>query len=194
MMDASEHNTVSASDKRYSDVNWVFDYLAHGRFEWYGDVIRLFVSRAGIDFAGKSVADIGCGLGVALRYISYNYGADNLWGFDYSKEALKWARRVLPSATFKKHDIEKPLNMKFDVIISLEVLEHLHKPELGYKNMMDTLVDGGTAFLTVPDAKLDSFGGHINHWTLEEFREFTGAKHMGQLDDMLLAIVVREES
>lgn len=193
MIDPYEHNTVGNSDARYSDVNWVFDYLAHGRFEWYGDIIKRFVLQTGIDFAGKRIADFGCGLGVALRYISYNYGVDSLWGFDYSNEALKWARKVLPSATFKKHDLEKPINMKFDVIISLEVLEHLHKPELCYKNMMDTLVDGGTAFLTVPDAGYGKWPGHINHWRLDEFREFLGAKYIGRLADVLLAIVVKEE-
>lgn len=192
MIDAYEHNTADNFDKLYADVHWVFDYLAHGRFEWYGDVIKNFVLQTGIDFAGKSVADIGCGLGIALRYISYNYGPDSLWGFDYSKEALKWARKVLPTATFKKHNIEKPFNMKFDVIIALEVLEHLPKPELCYKNMLDALADGGMAFLTVPDGKVDRWEGHINRWTLEEFREFAGAKYVGRLDDVLLAIVVKE--
>ena len=189
---AEEYNTASSFDKLYSDVNWVFDYLAHGRFEWYGEVIQNFVLQTGIDFAGKSVADIGCGLGVALRYIDYNYDPDSVWGFDYSEEALKWARRVLPTATFKKHNIEKPFNMKFDVIMSLETLEHLPKPELCYKNMMDALVDGGTAFLTVPDARFGRWEGHIGNWTLEEFREFTGAEYIGRLDDVLLAIVVKE--
>jgi 2-polyprenyl-3-methyl-5-hydroxy-6-metoxy-1,4-benzoquinol methylase len=194
MMDAYEHNTASNMDKLYSDVHWVFEYVAHGRFEWYGEVIKHFVLQTGIDFAGKRIADFGCGLGIALRYISYNYGADSLWGFDYSKEALKWARKVLPTATFKKHDLEKPINMKFDVIISLETLEHLHNPELGYKNMMDTLVDGGVAFLTVPDCKLFKYAGHINNWTFDEFREFANTKYIGRLDDILLAIVVKEES
>jgi len=192
MIDPYEHNTASNSDKRYADINWVFGYLAKGRLEWYGEVIEIFVLQSGIDFAGKSVADIGCGLGLALRHIDYSYGPDSLWGFDFSKEALKWARRVLPNATLKKHDIEKPLNMKFDVIISLETLEHLHKPELCYKNMMDALVDGGTAFLTVPDGRHGRWEGHINNWTLEEFREFTGAEYIGRLDDVLLAIVVKE--
>lgn len=192
--EAFKHNTPENIDSLFGDINYVIEYLLHGRLQWYGEVIDIFVDRAGVDLTGKRIADVGCATGHALKYIHGNHNPAALFGFDYSKEALKWARKVLPEAKFKFHDLDNPLKEKFDLIMAFEVFEHLYHPELVLANLLDALEDGGMLFLTVPDGETDGFYGHINFWTIDEFKSFCDAEYIGQLDDVLLAIVVKEES
>jgi len=192
--DGLQHNMPEAYDGRYADINFVFSYLSDGRLQWYGEVIEAFVEKSGIDLTGKRIADVGCGLGNALRYIYNNYDPGELFGFDFSKAALEWARQVLPEAKFKVHDLDNPLKGKYDVIMALEVFEHLCNPELVLQNLLDSLNDGGMLFVTVPDGKTDGWFGHINFWTMSELEEFFGTKHVGQLDDILLGVVIKEQA
>ena len=187
-----KHNTSENIDRLFGNINNVFGYLSYGRLQWYGTVIDIFIDQSGIDLTGKCIADVGCATGHALKYIHDEYNPGDLFGFDYSKAVLKWARQVLPEAKFKFHDLDNPLKKKFDVIMALEVFEHLYNPELVLANLLDALEVGGMLFLTVPDGETDDyFFGHINFWTMDEFESFCGAKHIGQLDDILLAVVVK---
>lgn len=193
MSEAHEHNTPENMDALYSDINYVFSYVGRGgRLEWYEQAVDSFIELTAIDLTSKRVADAGCATGHALRHVYTAYHPAEAWGFDYSKEALKWARKILPEGKFRFHHLEKPLKEKFDLIISFEVFEHLYNPELVLKNLLDALEDGGMLFLTVPDADQWRWGLHINHWTLDEFEAFCGAKHIGRLGDTLLAVVVKE--
>ena len=189
---ALEHNTPENIDALFSDINYVIRYLSCGRLEWYGTVIRKFVEKSKIDLDGKRIADAGCATGNALRYIYDKHNPGELFGFDYSAEALKWARMVLPEATFVVHDLENPIEMKFDLVLCFQTLEHLRRPKLVLDNLLDTLEDGGMLFLTVPDGAIDGFALHINRWTISELEEFIGEKHIGRLGDVLMGIVIKE--
>ncbi len=192
-VEALEHNLHENVNELWADLNNVYKYLTDGRLGWYGEVIEAFIKNAGVDFTGKKIADVGCATGNALRYIHDKYAPDSLTGFDYSENALKWARMLLPDAKFKEHDIEKPLRMKFDVILSFQTLEHLRQPERALSNLRAALKVDGVLLLTVPDGAVDGFFGHINRWTMNEFVEFTGAQHVGYIDDVLLAVVAKEK-
>ena len=72
----------------------------------------------------KSVVDVGCGLGTWLE-IFLDQGIDDILGIDGSwvnTELLK-----IPEEKFFKFDLKNPLfiDRKFDLAISLEVIEHL---------------------------------------------------------------------
>ena len=192
-MNAIEHNLPENVNNWLGDLNNVYKYLSGGRLQWYGEVIEAFIKNAGVDFAGKKIADVGCAAGNALRYIHDKHSPGSLTGFDRSSKVLRWARYLLPDATFKTHDIEKPLKMKFDIILSLQVLEHLNHPKRALSNLMDALNAGGMLLLTVPDGMTDGWVGHINRWTMKEFVEFTGAQHMGHLDDVLMVAVEKKK-
>ena len=191
-LEAIEHNSQENLNMLWDDLNYVYKYLSNGRYEWYQTIIDSFIKVTGIDLSGKRIADAGCASGNALRYIHDNHSPDSLTGFDFSPNALMWARLLLPNAAFITHDIEKPLKMKFDVIMCFQTLEHLSQPGLALENLMDALEDGGSLFLTVPDGATDSYVGHINRWTMPEFEKFAGAQHIGQLDNVILAVVVKE--
>lgn len=72
----------------------------------------------------KSILDVGCGLGTWLA-VSKDLGVEDITGVDGD-----WVNRDLleiKNDDFINHDLNKPLNLnkKFDLVISLEVAEHI---------------------------------------------------------------------
>lgn len=75
----------------------------------------------------KSIVDFGCGLGSWLRVFK-DSGIDKILGLDgYWVDRTKIETSVIDN--FKEVDLEKEIKLKekFDLAISLEVAEHLHK-------------------------------------------------------------------
>lgn len=71
----------------------------------------------------KRVVDVGCGNGDWLS-VFMRHGVEEVLGVDFhSGETLR-----IPGDKFLKADLEQPLNIdsQFDLVMSLEVAEHLH--------------------------------------------------------------------
>lgn len=86
-----------------------------------------------INFSKKSVLDLGFGRGEALKY-AFEHGAKTLVGVDFSKPAIQIARSFLKThhvpARLYYSDLIKFLKdnngrQKFDLIILLDVIEHI---------------------------------------------------------------------
>jgi SAM-dependent methyltransferase len=76
------------------------------------------------DLAPASVVDVGCGTGALLEALR-DRGCD-VFGFEYSKVALAYCRQRNLAVT--KFDLEKDTLSSartFDVVVSMEVAEHL---------------------------------------------------------------------
>jgi len=85
-----------------------------------------------------SVLDAGCGEGFVLGRISRTKGIKRLVGVDISSKVLKTAKKAVPSAKYQKMDITNlkfPTN-SFDLVLALEVLEHLKNPEDGLREIV----------------------------------------------------------
>jgi 2-polyprenyl-6-hydroxyphenyl methylase/3-demethylubiquinone-9 3-methyltransferase len=81
------------------------------------------------------ILDAGCG-GGALVNTLYQLGYKNVYGFDASTSGIELAKRTFPHITdrFFNHDVYEPnlpspVPQKYDVIISMEVIEHLYSPK-----------------------------------------------------------------
>ncbi|HIH37836.1 methyltransferase domain-containing protein [Candidatus Woesearchaeota archaeon] len=74
---------------------------------------------------GKSVADVGCGVGSWLLAFQ-EQGIHDYLGIDHPRVQKEI---IIPPEKFYPHDLTRPLrlNRKFDIAISLEVAEHLPK-------------------------------------------------------------------
>jgi SAM-dependent methyltransferase len=74
----------------------------------------------------KSVVDVGCATGEFL-YVFYKNGVKDILGID--GEWLKGKKLLIPKKFFLPLDLEKPLKIEreFDLVICLEVAEHLSK-------------------------------------------------------------------
>ncbi len=72
----------------------------------------------------KSVCDVGCGVGTWLRAFS-DYGVDVISGFDGAY--VNTDQLQIPMKSFQAKDLNLPFSVdnRFDLVISLEVAEHL---------------------------------------------------------------------
>lgn len=97
-----------------------FEWLQEGARESAREVVPLVQEVVG----ARSVVDIGCGIGVWLS-VFQEHGAEVIEGVDGP-----WVQRdrlCIPSASFTAVDLEQPLRLdrRFDLVVSLEVAEHL---------------------------------------------------------------------
>ncbi|XEC93657.1 class I SAM-dependent methyltransferase [Paenibacillus tarimensis] len=113
----------------------------------------------------QSVIDVGCGLGAWLS-VFQEYGVQQIFGVDGAH--IDPSMLKIPQNRFSAVDLEKPFhsNAKFDLVVSLEVAEHL--PVASARTFIDSLVKLGPAVLfsaAIP------FQGGLNHIN-EQWPEF----------------------
>ncbi|HBL25193.1 MAG TPA: SAM-dependent methyltransferase [Deltaproteobacteria bacterium] len=121
-------------------------HSASQAFLW--PIVRDFLPR--LDKA--RILDIGCGPGNQARSLA-DLGYDVV-GIDISAEAVAEAQRHVPEGCFHVADVyDLPCSVlegKFDVVIALEVIEHLYHPGRLLQAADGCLRPGGTLILSTP--------------------------------------------
>lgn len=116
-------------------------------------------------FRPASVLDIGCGFGHWLKVFK-NYGTREVLGVDGDYVLPEHRSKFLESGEFLPYDLTKELNLnrRFDLVLSLEVAEHI--PESSADAFVKTLVNHGD--LIVFSAAIPFQGGqnHLNEKSL----------------------------
>ncbi|MEM2105605.1 MAG: class I SAM-dependent methyltransferase [Candidatus Bathyarchaeia archaeon] len=90
-----------------------------------------------LDGRGKSALDVGCAFGYGVSLLaSLGYEAV---GVDVSKFGVAQAKKRNSENEFVVCDVQQnlPFKNKFDLVICLEVLEHLQNPLIALQNMYD---------------------------------------------------------
>lgn len=139
---------------------------------------------------GKKVLDAGCGDG-RLCFELKEIGAE-ITGVDFSERALDFARVFSPNVSFVNTDLKTlALQKKFDIVILMEVLEHLIPKERDnvIKNIANLLKPGGKLVVTVPTTNVPMPEKHYEHFTREtlsnvwsesfDMQEVVGHERMG---------------
>lgn len=117
----------------------------------------------------RSVLDVGCGNGVWLSAFR-DAGADDIFGID--GDYLDPSALVVPPERFRTHDLKESFDLgrRFDLVVSLEVAEHL--PPDGEDDFVRDLTRHGDVVLF--SAAVPGQGGwhHVNerwqsHWSLK---------------------------
>lgn len=85
----------------------------------------------------KTALDAGCGEGLVIKKISSLLPDLKIDGLDISSQSIDMAKRLLPSHVFFVGNIGKmPLaDNSYDLVMALEVLEHLLQPTLALKEI-----------------------------------------------------------
>jgi O-antigen biosynthesis protein len=114
---------------------------------------------AGQYAAGKWVLDAGCGAGQGSTYLA-GHGAAYVVGVDISPEATAFAqgRSALNNLAFGSMDVTR-LGFRsgsFDMVTSIEVIEHLIDPEQYVADMRRLLKEGGYLVLSTPNKLITS--------------------------------------
>lgn len=144
--------------------------------------------------------DLGCGNG-SIAELLHQQGY-SVVGIDPSEDGVRIAKEKYPHLTIDQGSAYDDLANaygQFDVVVSLEVVEHVYSPRDYAKTIYDLLVPGGIAILSTPyhgylknvalavTGKLDSHftvlwdNGHIKFWsirTLTKLLEETGFKNI----------------
>ena len=107
----------------------------------------------------KSILDVGCGNGTWLK-VCERIGIENFLGID--GDYIQKENLLIPFENFKAYDLRQPFNLhtKYDLVISLEVAEHL--PETSADAFVESLTKHGQIILF--SAAIPEQGGfmHLN--------------------------------
>ena len=131
-------------------------YLTHDKFEGFIEMMN--ENRTG----SQKILDIGCGNGWLSTL--YRLPGDEMHGIDISALNVERARSRGVRAIL--HNVENGLPYEdsfFDIIICVDVLEHLFFPEKVVKEMHRVLKAGGILIIGVPN--LYCLRNRIEMWT-----------------------------
>jgi len=125
----------------------------------------------------KHVVDVGCDIGWGTDYLIAR-GGSMVVGGDVSKQALKHGAlhyRRVPFLCFDAQHIPL-ISTSFDVVVSIEVIEHLQRPEDFLQECRRILRDGGLLVCSTPNKEVVSPGFekpfypfHVKEFTIAEF-------------------------
>lgn len=179
----TEYGSANLSKWEYSGA------LYQKHLELYLDAMSSLLQRT----RARKVLDAGCGEGVVYRAMRKR-GFDGEWtGLDLSAEAIDFARRQSPEATWLVGSVvEMPFPARsFDLVFSSQVLEHLPAPEIPFREMarcanhwllLSVPHEPLFRFLTWLSVRLSLGGnpGHVSHWRPRQFRRFVS--QVGRLE------------
>ncbi|MEG5058869.1 methyltransferase domain-containing protein [Microcoleus sp. A2-C5] len=120
------------------------------------------------------VFDLGCGNG-SLSHLIAEHGCEVV-GVDTSAPGIAISRQSFPDCQFIQADIYELLDTdmlnRFDIVLALEVIEHLLYPKELAKNAKNRLKPGGRLIISTPyhgylkNLALAVFGKIENHFAV----------------------------
>ena len=157
--------------------------------QWFWHYHRYAAVAADLPQNSHSILDLGCGPGTFLG--RYTEGFDRAVGVDLAQAQIDYAKEKYRSERlyFTAADaIEFTRKEKFDVIVSIEVIEHLPaiRTQAFLKRIYELLKPGGTVILATPNyvslwpviewcvskvGHVDYLQQHINHFTVPRLEQ-----------------------
>jgi len=112
-------------------------------------LVKMFAKYGSKDLQDAHVVDIGCGYGWLLDYFDT---AKRVCGSDISEHAIEVAKKRSPQREFKVADIQNGVafDNKFDLVLAINVIEHLPNPAAGIKAISEALNPGGITLVHLP--------------------------------------------
>lgn len=146
------------------------------------------VKKAADSVPVKNILDAACAEGFVLRYLQDRRPELSFKGFDIDCEAIEEAKKINPGVHFECKDLYtlKP-GEKLDLVMALEVLEHL----TDYEKALQTLraLDSRYFLFSVPREpffrglnflrgrywkRWGNIPEHVNTWTKGKFKKIIG--------------------
>lgn len=122
------------------DTHWWFS----AKRQYIDIVLKKFFKNK----SGLKILDVGCGTGAVIEYLRFKN--QQAMGIDASSIAVDYCRQKnLPVEKSEAHKTKFSEEV-FDVVLALDLLEHLENPEEAIKEMKRILKQGGLLIITVP--------------------------------------------
>ena len=158
-----DFNETFASQEYFVDLYGAKDELGNPsqtRIDILRDklLVKMFQKYGSEELMNASVIDIGCGYGWLLDYFD---SAQRVCGSDISEHAIEVAKKRSPNREFKVADIQNGVAFedKFDLVLAINVIEHLPNPEAGIKGICEALKPGGITLVHLP-----TINNALNKW------------------------------
>ena len=125
--------------------------------------------------SGTAILDVGCAEGGVLEVFSQ--AGYQCTGLEYSEHRIHYAEKHSTSEMkFISGNIEEvTIDQKFDVILMLDVIEHLQKKETALQTLKNALLPEGVLIISFPPFK-SAFGGHQQ--VMSSFLQFIPFLHL----------------
>ena len=127
---------------------------------------------------GREVVDMACGEGYGADVLAST--ARSVVGVEANPETYEHARlRYLRSNLTFKRDLVEKYNSSCDVVVCLQTIEHLQKPDQVLVHFRDLLKPGGVLYLSTPNVRTLAPKGsqrsdnpwHLREYDVQEFRQ-----------------------
>lgn len=124
-------------------------YAQGGLGRWYWDwrdkIVFSFITSK-----DHRILDLGCGEGITLERLKSLFPHHDIMGVDLDPENVTiCGQHNLPVKSGDIYSLDLPDN-SYDVVLFLEVLEHLHHPDLALKEINRVLRPGGKIIILFP--------------------------------------------
>ena len=136
------------------------------------------------------ICEVGCGDGEILKVLKNKFLDSDLFACDLSAEEIEKAQEKCTDfevefSVQNAEDLNKYSNEQFDLVVCVEVLEHLSDPNYGLRELKR--ISAKYLLGSVPNEPiwrilnmlrgkyLKNYGntpGHLNHWSLANFKKF----------------------
>ena len=112
-------------------------------------VVRLVGRHAPPVRPDSSLLEVGCGYGNVLRRFAGRY---RLAGLEFSAHAARVAKARIPGASIVTADLQRPFpfSRSFDVVLAINVIEHLDDPAAAVGAIRKALSPGGICVIHLP--------------------------------------------
>jgi 2-polyprenyl-3-methyl-5-hydroxy-6-metoxy-1,4-benzoquinol methylase len=160
------------------------NYVTPRRMAFYHEVAAL-LDRLGLSLDGKRILDVGAFFGLQLHALHARWPHGKYHGIECAPAVLPVGQKICPFAEIKLGTIDD-LTELFDVIICMEVFEHLVDPERALHRLVGATRE--CLLVTVPDGRYDttpagtcrpernSYDGHVNFWSRESWQAWLTQK------------------
>ena len=124
---------------------------AEGAHDYLRPAVEQEIVKA---YRGKlgAVLDIGCGNGAMAAYLAER--GYEVTGFDASQDGIELAQQAFPKVNFRLASVydavPEEYRGKFQLAISMEVVEHLYYPRKLFSAAFELLKPGGSFIVTTP--------------------------------------------
>lgn len=142
-MNKNEYEKMATFEKEY--------WWHRGRLDLLDVLITKYTKGKNL-----KILEIGCGTGEVTAYLQ-KYG--NVTGLDFSSDAIAFCRRRKLRNIYKKDIIKTNIKEfiakhgKFDLVLTLDVMEHIREDELVFTKIKELLTPKGIYVATVPAYK-----------------------------------------
>lgn len=147
------------------------------RIHWWWEGRRELVKLMLLNKKPKNILDVGCGTGETLSFLKDLYPRAKLYGVDTSQKAINYSKKRGHKNIYKSNANKLPFkDGLFDIILFLDVLEHIKDDQSVIDEAKRVLKKGGTILITSPGLSFiwsehDTKQGHKRRYTRRAIRK-----------------------